>query len=749
MADNPSLPSAKEGSDDPPAASPRSDLSLAGEMASLRRQIAELEGANLELRRAQKELARHAAQLSLIHQIGRQITTLQEPQRILEMAATLIQQKFNHHHVALFLIEEGVLVLKAVAGNYHPWFPSGHTQKLSEGINGWVASHGEKIVANDVSRDPRYISFLGQYSITRAELCLPLKMGGKTLGVLDIQSPHRHAFKESDILAMETLADQIAIALENARLYALSREELEKQKETAQIVRSLHRQLELILNAAGEGIFGLDMEGCVTFANAAAARMLGYHPDELIGRYSHSLWHHSRADGTPYPATQCPIYAAYKEGKIRQGDDEFFWRKNGSAFPVHYVSTPIREGGEIQGAVVLFADITETRVLEERLQHAQKMETIGRLTSGIAHDFNNLLTVILGHSEMLLSLPHLDEAARGEVEILQDAAIRAADLVRKLLTFSRQQVVQPEILNLKDVLQHLQELLRRILREDIRLHIHLSSDLPPVKMDPVQMDQIIMNLAINAIDAMPRGGELTIAAQQQRMDPPPLPDMPPGPYVVLTVSDTGMGMDAYTLSHCFEPFFTTKAREQGTGLGLSTVYGIVRQNEGYIRVESRPGQGTTFTIYLPPAPSPDASRRKRAASQTNRVEQATILLVEDEAHVREVIAHMLKKNYTVLEASSAQEAQQVCRQHPGDIDLLITDVIMAETSGPDMAQQLLQIEPDMEVLYISGHPYELFEEYAIDLKTNFLQKPFSKSTLLEKVGSLLEGKRGSEGVSEN
>ena len=739
MTRNPSPRSDKEEVSDPLAAPLHPTPPTTEEVARLRQRIVELEGTNLELRRAQRELTRRAAQLSLIHQIGRQITALQDPQRILEMTANLIRQKFSYHHVALFLIEGGVLALKAVAGTYHPWFPTGHTQKLSEGINGWVASHGEKILANDVNRDPRYVSFIGEYSITRAELCLPLKIAGKTLGVLDIQSPRRNAFDENDVIAMETLADQVAIALENARLYTLSQQELAKQKEAAQTIQSLHRKLEIVLNAAGEGIFGLDMDGCVTFANAAAARMLGYHPKELIGRYSHSLWHHTRPDGSPYPAAQCPIYAAYKEGQIRQGDDEFFWRKDGSGFPVHYVSTPIREHNELKGAVVIFADITDTRKLEDQLRQAQKMEAVGRLAGGIAHDFNNTLMVIMGYSEAILSFSSLDEAIRKDVTGIKEAAERAAALVRQLLTFSRQQVVQPQILNLNEVLRHLEQMLRRVLREDIQLQIHLSPDLPPVKIDPVQVEQIIMNLAVNAMDAMPHGGQLTFETQQRKIASPPLPDMPPGHYVILSATDTGAGMDEYTLTRCLEPFFTTKTDGKGTGLGLSTVYGIVRQNEGYLQVSSQPGEGATFTIYLPSAaPLADATLPATAELPSPRPGEATILLVEDETNVRMIVTRMLEKEgYTVLQAQSVEEVRRLCRQYADEIDLLITDVLLPETSGPALAQEALQICPAMQVLYVSGHPYEVLEQYSIDLETNFLQKPFSTRVLRQKVRRLL------------
>jgi PAS domain S-box-containing protein len=332
-------------------------------------------------------------------------------------------------------------------------------------------------------------------------------------------------------------------------------------KRTEDTLDRLRRQNELLLNSAGEGIFGVDPEGKTTFVNPAAARMLGWEAKELIGKVQHDMIHHSKPDGTPYPVEKCPIYAAFRDGAVHGVVDEVFWRKDGTSFPVEYISTPIRERGEIVGAVVVFKDISERKRLEEQLRHAQKMEAVGRLAGGVAHDFNNLLTIISGYSQLLLSRFAPGDTVREQVQEIKKAGERAGALTRQLLAFSRRQVLAPQILDLNAVAANVGKMVARLIGEDIELVTSPGADLGRVKADPSQIEQVIMNLAVNARDAMPEGGKLIIETANADVDEAfarSRVPMGPGRYVLLSVKDTGSGMDAEIQAHLFEPFFTTK-----------------------------------------------------------------------------------------------------------------------------------------------------------------------------------------------
>jgi nitrogen-specific signal transduction histidine kinase len=388
-------------------------------------------------------------------------------------------------------------------------------------------------------------------------------------------------------------------------------------------------------------------------------------------------------------------------------------------------------------------DITERKQLEEQLRQSQKMEAIGRLAGGVAHDFNNLLTVIIGYTEFLLS-SYLNSAdpRQGEVEQIRRAGERAALLTRQLLAFSRQQPLQPQLLNLSQIVANMEEMLRRLIGEDITLITDLASEAGYVRADPGQIEQIIMNLVVNARDAMPQGGRLIIGTTHLELDKleAGIYGVKPGPQVVLLVSDTGLGMNPEIKSRIFEPFFTTKGTGKGTGLGLAMVYGIIEQSGGHIRVESAPEQGATFKIYLPKVEPPTKPPRPSTLVSSSSMESnKTILLVEDEAAVRLITRKFLQtRGYKVLEAGHAREALDLCQQHQGRIDLLITDVVMPEINGPELAGQLARLYPSLKVLYISGYSDDILDQYEIAASNlNLLEKPFSSEGLILKVGNLL------------
>jgi signal transduction histidine kinase len=389
--------------------------------------------------------------------------------------------------------------------------------------------------------------------------------------------------------------------------------------------------------------------------------------------------------------------------------------------------------------------LAEASVRRERLQlqqdlaRAQKLEAIGRLAGGVAHDFNNVLTAILGSAELLMMDTPPGEHAREEVEIIRDAAVRAQDLIRQLLAFSARQVLQPVVLDLNDLIRDLGRMLRRLIGEDLTLDTDLAGDLGAVRADPGQVEQVLVNLAVNARDAMPDGGRLAI--RTENVDVTDGGDLPAGPYALIEVTDTGTGMDAPTLARVFEPFFTTKERGKGTGLGLASVYGIVRQSGGHIAVTSTPGVGTSFRIHLPRVDAPvDTSRAARVVS-VPAAGTETLLVAEDEQMVRVLIRKVLEQaGYTVLLASGGTEALQLAARHAGPIQMLVTDVVMPGMNGRELARRLLELRPDTKVLYLSGYADDAVERHGVlDPGTAFMQKPFSPGALASRVREVLGG----------
>ncbi len=397
-----------------------------------------------------------------------------------------------------------------------------------------------------------------------------------------------------------------------------------------------------------------------------------------------------------------------------------------------------KDGIATQGII---RDITERKLLEAQLRQAQKMEAVGQLAGGVAHDFNNLLTVINGYCD-LLSSQNLAPKLREPIEQIHQAGERASRMTSQLLAFSRKQISQPQILDLNSLINDQSKMLRRLLGEDIEIREQLASDLKPVFIDPGQMEQIIMNIAVNARDAMPLGGILSLETSSFEFDDAYLRihrECKPGSYIQLAISDNGVGMDAETASHIFEPFFTTKGLEKGTGLGLATVYGIVKQNEGYIYVYSEGGLGTTFKIYLPQAGEQAEERERRPVDAGNLKGDATILLVEDDDEVRRITQSSLASfGYEVLAAANGDEALAIFEKQ-GGVDLLLTDVVMPHMSGPDVAHKLSALKQNLRILYFSGYTDDAIVRHGIlESGLEFIQKPFTRIGLAEKVKEVLE-----------
>ena len=457
-------------------------------------------------------------------------------------------------------------------------------------------------------------------------------------------------------------------------------------------------------------------------ANQAAVVHYGYTHDEFLGMTVADI-------RPPEDVERLKDTVARASGLALSGQ----WRhrlKDGRLIDVEVASHTISYGGR-QAVLSVLKDITQRKLLEEQLRQAAKMEAVGMLAGGIAHDFNNLLTIINGYSHILLkSIPETDPN-HSSVEQIMKAGERAATLTRQLLSHSRRQVLQPKLLNLNQLLSGMEPMLRRLIGEDIELRFAAGRDIGQVNADPGQIEQVVMNLVVNARDAMPRGGALTIETSEAK-----LPNRP-GKYVALIVSDNGSGMDAETRAHLFEPFFTTKAQGQGTGLGMTTVSRIVKQNGGSIEVYSQPDQGTSVKVYLPRTEQPAASETVVPETKAARGSE-TILLVEDEEQVRNLIRDTLRRQgYQMMDAPSAAEARRMAGAFRGPIHLLIADVVMPKEGGRDLAASLAPQRPGMKVLFMSGYNDQDVSTLTTG-ETGFIQKPFTPAALATKVREILE-----------
>jgi len=425
------------------------------------------------------------------------------------------------------------------------------------------------------------------------------------------------------------------------------------------------------------------------------------------------------------------------EYRMRDRDGKYHWVRSEMRLLRDSSARPT----EIVGS---WSDITERKHLEDQFRQSQKMEAIGRLAGGVAHDFNNLLTVISGYSEILIDNFRPGDPLRGFTDQIRKAGERAAALTRQLLAFSRKQVLLASVLDLNSLLREMETMLSRLIGEDVEFTFIPDSALWRVKVDLSQMEQVVMNLVVNARDAMPRGGKLKIETANVELDATYAShqlETRPGQYIRLSISDTGCGMDEQVRARIFEPFFTTKGPDKGTGLGLATVYGIVKQSGGGIEVWSEPGAGTTFNIYLPRAGEELSKSKIFGSYVAPRRGVETILLVEDEDGVRALARVILEKHgYDVLEARNGGEAIFTCQRHAGPIHLMVTDVVMPNMGGRELAEHLASVRPDMKVLYLSGYTDEaVIEHGVIDGSMHFLQKPFTSNALARKVRSVLDG----------
>ena len=567
----------------------------------------------------------------------------------------------------------------------------------------------------------------GEFDVVLLDLSLPDARGLETVSQVHAHSP------KVPIVVLTSLDDE---ALAVRALRAGAQDYLIKGRvggdllvrsvryacERARAVEALERREEHYRSLTENSLDLVSIvrtDGTIRYASSSHKRILGYEPEELVGRNAFDLVHSE---------DRARVQAAARQDRGAMPLEYRFVHLDGSFRTLESFTRDLSHLAGVGGVVVNSRDVTDRRRLEEQLHHSQRIEAMGRLAGGVAHDFNNLLMVISGHSQMLLDSMLPGDPARDDLDQVVRAADRATDLTRQLLAFSRRHTVKPALVNLNQLVQQMERMLRRVLGE----HIHLLTDLARegafVHADPGQLEQVVLNIALNARDAMPSGGTLTLKTTSSSR---PISGI--GAAVVLSVSDTGTGIASDVLPHVFEPFFTTK--EHGNGLGLSTSYGIIKQAGGEIDVESTPGAGTTFRISLPGVAAKTEEPVQPSIEAAPLPGTETILLVEDEAGVRHVLETMLKRNgYRVLSSGSTSEAVVVARGHSGAIDLLITDMVMPDLSGARIAEQLASLHPEMRVLYVSGYG----DPVSPMAGAAFLQKPFSNAELALKIREALQ-----------
>jgi PAS domain S-box-containing protein len=527
----------------------------------------------------------------------------------------------------------------------------------------------------------------------------------------------------------DPVLDEQGAVIGTAHLYA----DITERRQSEQTLA----QLAAIVESSDEAMIGTTLDGAVLTWNPAAEHLFGFTASEVHGQSVAAIVPPDRMEEL-----------TRNLARIQHGERVDYYetvarRKDGSLRDVALTVSPIRDAaGTVLGASCILRDITEQKRLAEQYRHGQKMEAVGRLAGGIAHDFNNLLTIILGYGQIVLAQLPKEESSAALVSEIVKAGDRAATLTRQLLAFSRRQVLDPRVVDLNSLVVDMEKMLRRLIGEDVTLEIRQDPALERVRADPGQIDLILLNLAVNARDAMPHGGRLLIETSNIDLDQAYAlanPDARPGPYVLLSIADTGTGIPPDLLPHIFEPFFTTKEIGKGTGLGLSTVYGVVQQSDGHIAVVSKPGVGTTFKIYLPRTAEQVTSAPSLTTSSTLSGTE-TILVVEDKENVRQYTAFALRKyRYKVIEASCGDEALRLAAKHSGPIHLLLTDVVMPEISGRELATHLAHSHPETRVLYFSGYPGDAIVRHGIRTsEMNFLQKPFRPDTLARKVRDVLD-----------
>ena len=606
--------------------------------------------------------------------------------------------------------------------------PTPAPKKLGRGLTEYVLRTGEPLLAT-----PRVFDELvlrGEVTLIGAPsvdwMGVPLKIASNTFGVLVVQSYTDNVrFGERDRDILTFVSQQLASAIEH--------------KGNEEALRRSEARYRSLVQSAVYGLYRSSVEGKFLDVNPALISMLAYDSAEEV------LALDPKKDIFLNPEEQSRLMKEFRRNGRLDSIEGQWRRKDGSPITVRLSGRAVTGIAEPEEVLEIIAeDVTERRVLEDQFRQAQKMEAVGRLAGGVAHDFNNLLMVIGGYTEVLLEQMEPTSTMYQKALAVQQAADRATTLTRQLLAFSRKQLLELKVVDVNAIVSDMERLLRPLIGENIELTTKLSTGLGRTRADAGQLEQVIMNLVVNAKDAMPDGGKITIHTANVTLDGALRREhtfIHPGSYVLISVTDTGLGMDKETQSRIFEPFFTTKEKGKGTGLGLSTVYGIVKQSGGYVFAQSEVGQGTTFRIYLPQVEdaADTIGPAKTASTETGGSE--TVLLVEDEESVRQLVRETLEsKGYTVMEAENGEEGLKIAESHNGPIHMMITDVVMPGISGRELAKRLMQVRPETKVLYLSGYTEDaIVHQGVLETGTAFLQKPFTLQTLSRKVREVLRG----------
>jgi len=719
---------------------------FAHQIASAWRKAQLLEQAQQEIterKRVEEGIRQHSRELALLNRIISASAVTSDTKALLDTACRELLQFFEVSHVLATLLNRDQEKLAVVAEFCaDDWSVSSKPdmQMWNELLFIYLSGLKEPVIISDAqqnipaplhgsmarqARTPSYQkislpSLLKERGV-QSLFSLPFIVEGNVVGNLILESDNPRAFLGKNVNLAVSALEQVSGAL--ARIW------LDEDR----------RRLSTAIEEAMESVMVTDAERDILYVNPAFERLTGYRRTEIIGQNVRVL-NSGKHDEDFYEGLRATISA----GEIWHGR-MVNKSKEGTLFTVDSVITPVKdESGRIVNYVELLHDVTRELKLEEQYHQAQKMEAIGLLAGGIAHDFNNILTAISGFAEMLRFRLSPQDPAQDWVERILEASQRAADLIRQLLTFSRRQIIQPKVLNLNGVVTGMEKMLRRIIAEDINFKTVLEAELWPVEVDPVQMEQVLLNLVVNARDAMPDGGDLTIETANVVLDEEYVAnhlEAKPGDHVRLTVRDTGIGMSEEVKSHIFEPFFTTKEVGKGTGLGLAAVYGIVQQHRGHVWVYSEEGMGSVFRIYLPrvkQSPSGPSALPSETADLPRGKE--TILLVEDAIAVQELATIVLRnQGFTVLIATNGQEAIRLAEEYEGEIHLLFTDVIMPGMNGKDLAHKLAEIKPGLKVLFTSGYADSTLVRHSVlEKQTSFIEKPFSPHELVRKVREVLD-----------
>ena len=520
-----------------------------------------------------------------------------------------------------------------------------------------------------------------------------------------------------------------------------------RRRETEREVAHLADRLRLLLESTSEGIFGIDREGACTFINAAAVNMLGHVREDLLGQSIHALVHYRRADGSLFPESECPMLQAARGGPASRIASDILVTADGRELPVEYSANPIRRDSKVEGAVIIFSDISERQRTEERFRETAKLESLGVLAGGVAHDFNNLLTAIMGNASLVLDSPDLAEYDREKLEFVVTASERAADLTRQMLAYAGKGRYEIRAVELSTLVRETADLMHTLLPKTVEVRIDLAPDLPWIEADPSQLQQVIMNLVINAGEAIgePHNGTVKVHTGQCTLNAADVEalgrgELAPGPYILLEVSDTGCGMPPEVLARIFDPFFTTKFT--GRGLGLAAVLGIIKSHRGAIHVESTVGQGSRFRVYLPASLKAVPAAVETLTPDTPSG-SACVLVVDDEDVVRATTRSVLeRRGFEALVAASGEEGVRLLTQHQEVVSVVLLDMMMPGMSGDEVFRRMRVLCPDLPIIVSSGYSESQVMQYFLGANVSaFIQKPYTATALIQKIGSVMPTSR--------